>query len=166
MFIFIMRRNTASLLRPTRLPSLNQIRRTLRSLAKEGLIVSRKVKNDCGGVSLNRLPYWEQEWQLSDDVDHNALITEINDICHKVQRAKYGVSLFGSIPFDYGALPEDVAIMKTKLKALMQKTHPDKATGYVEEFKQLKDCMSMIRSGIPLPTDKPPKASVTVKQLG
>ncbi len=50
--------------------------------------------------------------------------------------------------------------MKVKVKALMQKTHPDKASGYVEEFKQLKDCMTMIRAGIPLPTDKPPKADV------
>lgn len=68
--------------------------------------------------------------------------------------------MFGSIPFGYGALPDDVQIMKVKVKALMQKTHPDKASGYVEEFKQLKDCMTMIRAGIPLPTDKPPKADV------
>jgi hypothetical protein len=26
-------------------------------------------------------------------------------------------------------------IMKAKVKSLMQKTHPDKASGYVEEFK-------------------------------
>jgi len=148
------------------IPSENQIRRTLRSLAKEGLIVSRKVKNDWGGAKQNRLPYWELEWQLADDVEHNALITEIQAICNKVERAKYGVSLFGCTPFDYGALPDDVQIMKAKLKALMQKTHPDKADGYTEEFKQLKNCMSMIRSGIPLPTDKPPKANVTLKQLG
>lgn len=147
------------------LPSLNQIRRTLRSLAKEGLIVSRRVKNnDC--VNQNRLPYWELEWQLTDDVEHNALITEINDICHKVTKAKYGITLFSGVPFDYGALPDDVAIMKAKVKSLMQKTHPDKATGYIEEFKQLKDCMTMIRAGIPLPTDKPPKANVKLKQLG
>jgi organic radical activating enzyme len=130
------------------------------------VIISRKVKNDCGGVSLNCLPYWELEWQLADDVEHNALITEIKAICNKVERAKYGISLFGGEPFDYGALPENVAIMKARVKSLMQRTHPDKATGYVEEFKQLKDCMSMIRSGIPLPTDKPLKTDVKHKQLG
>ena len=148
------------------LPSINQIRRTLRSLAKEGVIVGEQRLMDYWDSSSCKLPYKEWHWQLADDIEHNALITEIDDICRKVQRAKYGYSLFGSTPFDYGALPEDVAIMKTKLKALMQKTHPDKATGYVEEFKQLKDCMSMIRAGIPLPTDKPPKATVTKKQLG
>jgi hypothetical protein len=62
-----------------------------------------------------KLPYKEWHWQLADDVEHNALMTEIADICQKVQRAKYGVSLFSGTPFGYGALPDDVAIMKAKL---------------------------------------------------
>jgi hypothetical protein len=148
------------------LPNENQIRRTLRSLAKEGLIVGEQRLMEWYDNSSCKLPYKEWHWQLADDVEHNALITEIQDICHKVRKAKYGITLFSGVPFDYGALPDDVQFMKAKLKALMQKTHPDKATGYVEEFKQLKDCMSMIRSGIPLPTDKPPKADVKLKQLG
>ena len=58
------------------------------------------------------------------------------------------------------ALPDDVAIMKNQLKALMQKNHPDKATGYTDEFKQLKDCMGMIRTGILLLTDPPPNTKI------
>jgi hypothetical protein len=39
-----------------------------------------------------------------------------------------------------------------RVKALMQKTHPDKAAGYEHEFKQMKQCATWIRAGIPLPT--------------
>jgi hypothetical protein len=39
-----------------------------------------------------------------------------------------------------------------RVKVLMQKTHPDKATDYEHEFKQMKQCASWIRSGISLPT--------------
>ena len=45
---------------------------------------------------------------------------------------------------------ETIAILK--VKGLMQKTHPDKATGYEFEFKQMKQCSDCIKSGIPLPT--------------
>jgi hypothetical protein len=50
-------------------------------------------------------------------------------------------------------LPEnEVKPLMDRVKALMQKTHPDKAAGYEHEFKQMKQCASWIRSGIPLPT--------------
>ena len=71
----------------------------------------------------------------------------------------------GSPPFDYGALPEDVAQMKTTLKTLMQETHPDKAEGYSDLFKELKHCMSLIRSGIALPSNQPLKVQIKFKQL-
>lgn len=42
----------------------------------------------------------------------------------------------------------------------MQKTHPDKAEGYSDLFKELKDCMNLIRSGISLPSNPPPKVQI------
>jgi hypothetical protein len=98
-------------------------------------------------------------------VEHNTLIADVAAICRKVKRAKYGVSLFGSAPFDYGALPDDVASMKATLKALIQKTHPDKANGYDDLFIELKRCLDMINDGIPLPTDKPPTPTTTQQRL-
>jgi hypothetical protein len=103
-------------------------------LAKEGLIVGEQRLMTWFDSSSCKLPYKEWHWQLVDEIEHNALMTEINDICRKVERAKYGVSLFGCTPFDYGALPDDVKQWKTTLKTLMQKTHPDKANGYVEKL--------------------------------
>lgn len=39
-----------------------------------------------------------------------------------------------------------------KVKALMQKTHPDKTEGFEDEFIRMKQCSDWIKSGIPLPT--------------
>ena len=50
-------------------------------------------------------------------------------------------------------LPEsEVKPLMLKVKALMQKTYPDKADGYENEFMQMKQCSEWIKSGIPLPT--------------
>ncbi len=38
-----------------------------------------------------KLPYKEWHWQLADDVEHNALITEIQGVCDQVRKAKHGV---------------------------------------------------------------------------
>jgi transcription initiation factor IIE alpha subunit len=77
-------------------PSVNQIRRTLRSLASEGLIVCNRTKQECGDSSSYKLPYWELEWQLSGDMYRNALITECQAVYKKVDKAKHGCVFFGS----------------------------------------------------------------------
>jgi hypothetical protein len=132
-------------------PNVNQIRRTLRSLANEGLIVCNRTKQQWFDSSSCKLPYWELEWQLSNDVYRNALITECQAVYKKVDKAKHGVNMFGGV-FDMGLPANEVKPLMDKVKALMQKTHPDKAAGYEHEFKQMKQCASWIRSGIPLPT--------------
>jgi hypothetical protein len=136
-------------------PSKSQIHRTLRDLVKAGLLAVSQHKEETHNS--NKLPRWVRRYQPVAHIERNQLLADVSAICNKVRRAKYGISFFGSTPFDYGALPDEVAIMKTTLKSLMQKTHPDKAEGYTELFKQLKDCMSLIRSGIPLPTDPAPE---------
>jgi hypothetical protein len=133
------------------LPKVNQIRRTLRSLANEGLIVCNRTKQQWFDSSICELPYWELEWQLSNDVYRNALITECQTVFKKVDKAKNGFNLFGGV-FDTGLPENEVKPLMLKVKGLMQKTHPDKAADYEHEFKQMKQCASWIRSGIPLPT--------------
>jgi hypothetical protein len=132
-------------------PNVNQIRRTLRSLANEGLIVCNRTKQQWFDSSSCKLPYWELEWQLSGDVYRNALITECQTVYKKVDKAKNGAALFTSV-FDMGLPANEVKPLMNRVKALMQKTHPDKANGYEHEFKQMKQCATWIRSGIPLPT--------------
>ena len=132
-------------------PSVNQIRRTLRALASEGLIVCNRTKQEWFDSSSCKLPYWELEWQLSTDVYRNALITECQAVFKKVDKAKHGFNLFGGV-FDMGLPENEVKPLMLKVKGLMQKTHPDKATGYEFEFKQMKQCSDWIKSGIPLPT--------------
>ena len=146
-----------------KVPSKSQIHRTLRDLVKAGLVAVSRHKEEPYGNQ--QLPRWIKRYQPVEHIERNQLIADVQTICRKVHRAKYGSSFFGSPPFDYGASPEDVAQMKTTLKTLMQKTHPDKAEGYSDLFKELKDCMSVIRSGIPLPSDPPPKVEIKLKQL-
>ncbi len=132
-------------------PSVNQIRRTLRALASEGLIVCNRTKQEWFDSSSCKLPYWELEWQLSGDVYRNALITECQAVFKKVDKAKHGFNMFGGV-FDMGLPENEVKPLMLKVKGLMQKTHPDKAAGYEFEFKQMKQCSDWIKSGIPLPT--------------
>ena len=47
---------------------------------------------------------------------------------------------------------DDIEPLKIQVKTLMQKTHPDKITGYEEQFKQMKQCLEWIKDGIPPPT--------------
>jgi len=143
-----------------KVPSISQIHRTLRDLVKQGLIVGEKCKE----TRYNQLPIWVTRYQLVEHVERNQLLAAVETLCNRVTRAKQGVNFFGK-PIDYGALPDDVAIMKTQLKSLMQRTHPDKADGYSQEFKRLKDCMNMVRSGIPLPTDPAPNTAINTDTL-
>jgi hypothetical protein len=114
--------------------------------------VCNRTKQQWFDSSSCKLPYWELEWQLSTDVYRNALITECQMIYTKVDKAKHGVNIFGGV-FDMGLPANEVKPLMNRVKALMQKTHPDKAgDDYVELFKQMKQCSDWIKSGIPLPT--------------
>ena len=133
-------------------PNVNQIRRTLRTLASEGVIVCNRTKQEWFDNSSCKLPYWELEWQLSGDVYRNALIIECQAVYKTVDKAKHGFNMFGAV-FDMGLPAEEVKPLLMQVKVLMQKTHPDKAgDDYVELFKQMKQCSDLIKSGIPLPT--------------
>ena len=132
----------------TTLPNSRQIHRTLKELWHGGLIVGtrRKVEGYSG-----RLPYWEIEYQLCDEVYKNSMVAECNNLFNKINRAKHGVNFFGSV-MDMGLPENEVKPLMLSVKSLMQKTHPDKASGFGEQFQQMKQCSDWIRSGIPLPT--------------
>jgi len=130
------------------LPNKRQIHRTLAELWKGGFVVGTRVKIE--GYN-GQLPYWEIKYQLCGDVYRNSLITECNEIYRKCNKFKHGINFFGSV-MDMG-LPEiEVKPLMLAVKSLMQKTHPDKASGFEYQFQQMKQCSDWIRSGIPLPT--------------
>ncbi|MGZ8190052.1 MAG: hypothetical protein ACXWTS_02350 [Methylococcaceae bacterium] len=130
------------------LPNKRQIHRTLKELWQGGFIVGSRVKIE--GYN-GQLPYWEIEYQLSNEVYKNTLIAECNAIYRKVDKAKNGSRFFSSV-FDMGLPASEVKPLMLRVKGLMQKTHPDKANGYEDQFKQMMECAAWIRSGIPLPT--------------
>lgn len=130
------------------IPNKQQIHRTLKELWHGGLIVGNRIKED--GYNGN-LPSWVIRYQLSSDVYHNWLITECEAVYRKVSKAKHGFNMFGAV-FDMGLPTEEAKPLLMQVKALMQKTHPDKADGYADQFKQMKQCSDWIKSGIPLPT--------------
>jgi len=107
------------------------------------LVVGNRVKAERYG----QLPCWEVEYQLSGDVYRNWLITECNATYRKVDKVKHGINFFGSI-MNKGLPESEVKPLMLKVKALMQKTHPDKAAGYADEFKLMKQCSDWLKSGI------------------
>jgi hypothetical protein len=129
------------------LPSIIQIHRTLRDLWQFGLIVGNRFKCD---FDSGCLPYWEIRFQLSRDVERNHIISECNALHRAVNKAKNGINLFGGV-FDKGLPPSEVKALSSKVKVMMQRTHPDKATGFEYEFKMMQQAHEMIKGGIPEP---------------
>lgn len=131
------------------IPNKQQIHRTLKELWYHGLIVGSRFKEELYGSS--GLPYWVIRYQLSSDVERNHLTAKCNDLHRKVHKAKHGANFFGSV-FDMGLSVAEVAVLAKEVKTLLQKTHPDKAAGLVDQFKQMVQCRDWIKAGIPLPT--------------
>ena len=130
------------------LPSQRQVYRTLVDLWNSGLIVGWRIKSD--GYN-GTLPFWEIEYQLSCDVYRNSLINECSGVFSKVNKAKHGINFFGAV-MDMGLGASEVALLKYRVKSLLQRTHPDKTAGFEEQFMQMKACSDWIREGIPEPT--------------
>lgn len=126
--------------------SISQINRTLRDLHAAGLIIFEYRLDDPYGQK--GLPQKVKYWQMVEGVERNRLITEVNAVCRTAQKA-HGVLFFGGLlekPFD--DIQKDAVIKD--LKALMQKTHPDKVDGFLDQFKQLQESLVYIRSKVDL----------------
>ena len=119
----------------------NQIRRTLEELAMEGVVVMSRELND---IHSDLLPYWEKKYQIAEMVEANYLEQEIKDIEFRISRIN-GVQMFGSV-FDARGLTEaDKKELTTKVKRLIQKTHPDKVSGKDHHFRAMKKCLDTLR---------------------
>ena len=128
-------------------PSKQQVHRTLRELWAGGLIVGSRVKEQPSRV---HLPYWELKFQLSSAVEHNHWATKCSEVYRRVHRAKHGCNFFGAV-FDLGLPASEVSALKQEVKALLQRTHPDKTDGMESQFNQMIQCRDWIKSGIDLP---------------
>jgi len=129
------------------IPSVIQIHRTMRDLFHGGLVVGTRFK--CPPLS-EGLAFWEVRYQLSSEVEKNFIISECQTLHRKVNKAVNGINFFGGI-FDKGLPAEEVEPLKHKVRAMMQRTHPDKSPDYLEQFHLMKQCHEWIKSGIPLP---------------
>lgn len=131
------------------IPNIQQIHRTLKDLWHGGLIVGWRQLDE--PLNNNCLSSWVVYYQLSEDVYKNWLLKECEDVCRTAKKAKFGFNLFGGV-FDMGLPENEVKPLADKVKALLQRTHPDKIEGFAEQFKELKEAHGWIKSGIPLPT--------------
>jgi hypothetical protein len=126
--------------------SISQINRTLRDLHAAGLIIFEYRLDVAWGQK--GLPQKVKYWQMAAGVERNQLIAEVNAVCRTAKKA-HGVLFFGGLieePFDDAQI---TAVIKD-LKALMQKTHPDKVDGFLDQFKQLQAALVYVRSKIDL----------------
>jgi hypothetical protein len=126
--------------------SISQINRTLRDLHAAGLIIFEYRLAEPWGQ--NGLPQNVKYWQMAAGVERNRLIAEVNAVCRTAGKA-HGVLFFGGLieePFDDA---QKTAVIKD-LKALMQKSHPDKVDGFLDQFKQLQEALVYVRSKIDL----------------
>jgi hypothetical protein len=130
-------------------PSIQQIHRTLKDLATEGVITCEYRLDVPYGKGL---PQKVAYWQLTDRIEFNALVSSCNKAYDKTKRAKFGINFFGAI-IDQGLPENEVETLKADIKALMQRTHPDKAPGLIDQFKQLQAALQWIREGIDAPTE-------------
>jgi hypothetical protein len=126
--------------------SISQINRTLRDLLADGLIVSESRLDEAHG---NRgLPQRVNYWQMADALDRNRLLLEVRDACSTAGKA-HGMLLFGGYVYQpMDAEQKDVVIKD--LKAMMQRTHPDKIDGYSDQFRQLNEALTYVRSTVDL----------------
>jgi hypothetical protein len=125
--------------------STSQINRTLRDLLKAGVIVKETRIDEPRDTGLlgSRVNYY----QLADAVDRNTLLREIDQVL-RTASSVHGTFLF-SIDHFFNE-PFDSAPVIADIKALMQKTHPDKVAGYEVEFDQLNKALKYCRSKINL----------------
>jgi hypothetical protein len=147
--------------KPTTKASIQQIHRTLNDLEKAGLIIHEYRIDDHYQKGLpQRVAYW----QLAEKAEYNRIVNTCNALYRKTHRAKFWITFFGAT-IDKGLQHDQVDQLKANITAMMQKTHPDKVDGFIEQFKQLQECLQWIKDGIDAPNnidDKPKAINQTV----
>lgn len=123
--------------------STSNIRSNLSHLLKRGLVLCEsRIDDDCG---TDCLPKRINFYQLANAEDRNKLLLKIKDACHIASKAHgtffFSKDHFFTQPFTAGQKNKVI----NELKALMQKTHPDKVSGFAEQFKQLQTALNYVR---------------------
>ena len=144
-----------------KVPGIAQIHKTLKDLWHSDHIVGTRTLQEPYG---DGLPCRVIAYQLSSEVYKNWLTAECNDVHAKTKKAKFGWSWFGSEPFGFGLPVDEVHALIVQVKSLIQRTHPDKASGFEVQFKQLQECKAWIKDGIPLPEQTVARVSKTASQ--
>jgi hypothetical protein len=122
---------------------MNQIRRTLNQLVEEGIaVMSRRLSKDFN----DRLPYWENLYQIADMVEENFFKSELYTIERKISSAYNGFgTLFGGEPDGDGLTAQEKAEMTRRIKSIIQKVHPDKPNGNSEYFIRMKSSLDKLK---------------------
>jgi len=127
--------------------SISQIHRTLRDLFNAGILV--KESRLCDPID-GGLPSRVNYWQLASEVEHNALLHEIRGVLRTASKA-HGTFFFGHDRFfDQPMDRAEKAAVIADIKTLMQRTHPDKTSGYEQGFNALNQALTYCRSTINL----------------
>ena len=93
------------------------------------------------------VPCWVKEYQISEMIEFNYLTTEIEDIRHEVSNPHGGfAALFGAEPDGDGLEKDKKDLLLKRVRKLIQRTHPDKANGRIQQFKILKDCLQTLKN--------------------
>jgi hypothetical protein len=130
--------------------SISQINRTLRDLHTAGIITYETRIDD---PIDNGLPQRVKYWQLLSDVDKNKLIADVRRVCGLARKAHGTFFLTKDRYFDKPMDADQKNAIIKDLKALMQKTHPDKIDGLGDQFKRLQTMLAYVRSNVDLLSD-------------
>jgi len=128
--------------------SISQINRTLRDLLDAGVIVKERRLDE--PPCRDGLPSWVNYYQLTDAVDRNAFLTEINQTLGKAEKC-HGTFLFTTDHFFYEPFnAKEKAAVIADIKSLIQRSHSDKVTGFEDESRQLNKALKYCRSDVDL----------------
>jgi hypothetical protein len=127
--------------------SIAQIHRTLRDLLAAGLIIKETQLDE---PLDNGLPSLVNYYQLAGEFERNKLLFEISEALRTAGNV-HGTFLFSTDHFFNQPFNADQkSVVMADIKSLMQRTHPDKASGFEYEFNQLNAALKYCRAKIDL----------------
>jgi len=142
-----------------KVPSSQQIHRTLQSLIAEGLVLTTILPlRDDSDIMID---YYVliSEYEAA----RNKLIGKCFSLYSQVDPAKFESDIFHQLGF-FDLNPEELPSLLLSAQLSMEKKHPDISKAYFEEqFRKMKECIAWVNDVIPFPTHKPHSPLVTEK---
>ena len=137
--------------------SISQINRTLRDLLAAGLVDRESSIDDVNSGLPQRVWYYF----IAGEKERNKMLHEIKGVLRTAEKC-HGTFFFDATTyFDKPFTAKEKEVVIGDIKAMMQRTHPDKATGYEYQFKQLQQALVYCRSDIDLLKTPNKKLKVT-----